>query len=180
MNWKHADLAAILQTTDAHIILVQEPSKVPLVPSCSDTDPDGIAIYGTVKHSLWETYLPPFQTPYPHVVTFVKKMILPLFTISTIDCFASYHSLGLSFTHLDFSFHLLNFYHHVTDKTPNLSHLLHTHIDDAIPTILCGDFNTHSCSWSPPNISPSLWLDSLELWLDNHSFFSTVPEHTIT
>jgi len=127
MNHKYANLAAILQTMDAHIILVQEPSKVLLVPSHSDTNPNGITIYGTINHSLWEMYLSPFTNPYPHIATFVKKLILSLFTISTIDSFTFYHSLGLSFSSSDLSFYLLNFYHHVLDKVlVSLTFLSHT------------------------------------------------------
>ena len=35
---------------------------------------------------------------------------------------------------------------------------------DEIPTLLVGDFNTHSCTWSPLGITPSTWANTLEEW----------------
>ena len=43
----------MLETTDAHILLIQEPSWGCLVPKKSDNDPDGITVKGTYSHPKW-------------------------------------------------------------------------------------------------------------------------------
>jgi len=37
-------------------------------------------------------------------------------------------------------------------------------IDANIPTLVVGDFNTHSPSWSPPDIPRSWWAGKIEEW----------------
>src|SRR6267142_1075296 len=78
-----------------------------------------------------------------------------------------------------FTLNILNFYHHVVRHRPSLLPLLSFSIDDT-PTLLGGDFNTHSPLWSPPDIPPSSWHDQLEEWLDASGMVSTVPEGAIT
>jgi hypothetical protein len=67
-------LTALLETSTADIILMQEPYWGPLVPRRSDVDPDGTKVTGTVNHKGWEVYHPTIvENKYPRVATFVRK-----------------------------------------------------------------------------------------------------------
>jgi hypothetical protein len=58
MNRQPDALISLLETTDAHILLIQEPSWGRLVPKKCDDDPDGIEVRGTCSHLKWRTILP--------------------------------------------------------------------------------------------------------------------------
>jgi hypothetical protein len=49
---------------------------------------------------------------------------------------------------------IINFYNDVDDPT-SLATLLSLELDSMFPTILLGDFNLHSPSWSPPDLQRS-------------------------
>ena len=65
------------------------------------------------------------------------------------------------------------------DKQPNLGHLLSLTLPDG-PLILCGDFNTHSPLWSPPDLLTSPWALTLETWLDTNDLISLILEGCVT
>ena len=48
------------------------------------------------------------------------------------------------------TWHIINFYHDVQDNTC-LRMLLALDINATTPTLIAGDFNTHSLAWSPPD-----------------------------
>jgi hypothetical protein len=58
---------------------------------------------------------------------------------------------------------VINFYHDIRDKT-SLAALLALDIEATTPTLVIGDFNTHSPSWSPPDVTRSAWAGRLEEW----------------
>jgi hypothetical protein len=58
---------------------------------------------------------------------------------------------------------IINFYHDVNDRN-SLHTLLSMDLDPTIPTLVIGDFNTHSPHWSPREIAPSPWSRQLEEW----------------
>jgi hypothetical protein len=58
---------------------------------------------------------------------------------------------------------VINFYHDVRDPS-SLDALLGLDIDAVIPTLVIGDFNCHSQSWSPPDIPRSRRANCLEEW----------------
>jgi endonuclease/exonuclease/phosphatase family metal-dependent hydrolase len=58
---------------------------------------------------------------------------------------------------------VINFYHDIRDNTC-LQKLLEIDIDAIIPTLVIGDFNTHSQEWSPSDIPKSCWAGRLEEW----------------
>jgi hypothetical protein len=74
---------------------------------------------------------------------------------------------------------MINYYHHVINKQPDLRHLLSLTIPDG-PLLLCGDFNTHSNTWSPPDLPISAWAQTLDHWLDANNLISLVPDGSIT
>jgi hypothetical protein len=58
---------------------------------------------------------------------------------------------------------VINFYNDVQDNTSRQA-LLSLDIDALIPTLIIGDFNTHSPTWSPPDVPRSSWATRLEEW----------------
>ena len=69
--------------------------------------------------------------------------------------------LDLSFD--DRTWRIVNFYNDVKDHSV-LDMLLALDLDPIILTLVVGDFNTHSCSWSPLELTPSTWAGKLEEW----------------
>src|SRR5712671_904716 len=62
---------------------------------------------------------------------------------------------------------VINFYHDVQDKTA-LPALLGLDINTTTPTLVIGDFNPHSPTWSPPNIPHSGWAAKVEEWVSTN------------
>jgi hypothetical protein len=58
---------------------------------------------------------------------------------------------------------LINFYNDVSDHSA-LDTLLSLDLDPNIPTLVTGDFNTHSRTWSPEDITPSPWAERVKEW----------------
>jgi hypothetical protein len=63
----------------------------------------------------------------------------------------------------------INFYNDVDDPSA-LTTLLSLDLDPTIPTLLTGDFNLHSRSWSPPDWAHSHVADRVEEWLATQTF----------
>src|SRR5579863_2428554 len=91
----HSALEALLQTSPAHILLIQEPSWVSLVLECSDSNLTGTPVYGTAHHQDWVTFLPPPSPDRPRVATFIRSSLVCSWVITTYAHFSSYTSLGL-------------------------------------------------------------------------------------
>ena len=97
MNRQPNALITILETTDASILLIQEPSWGRLVPKKSDDDPDGIEVKGTCAHPQWRTILPltsPLD-PDPHVAIFLHSDLTNTLTYSILPAMNSYTCLGI-------------------------------------------------------------------------------------
>ena len=90
----------------------------------------------------------------------------------------SYSCLGIQLD-TDIPITIINYYHHIVNKQPNLQHLFTLPLPDG-PLMLCGDFNTHSPCWSPPELLTSPWAHTLEDWLDVGNLISLIPEGSIT
>ena len=58
---------------------------------------------------------------------------------------------------------MINFYHDVRDAS-SLDTLLGLDIDTLIPTLVIGDFNAHSRTWSPPDVPHSRGATRIEEW----------------
>jgi hypothetical protein len=64
---------------------------------------------------------------------------------------------------------VLNFYNDVADPSA-LSSLLGLDLDATIPTLIIGDFNLHSTSWSPTGWATSSGSHRLEEWMATQTF----------
>jgi hypothetical protein len=179
-------MESILELTTANILLIQEPPWGQLVPTVSDSDPDGKVRKGTSRHRAWECLLPPASTfstvadSRPRVAFFYRRRLATSCTFLPIPSLASYHSIGVDVHSSSFHLRLLCFYHHVPSNTHSLHPLLSFPFQPSIPTLIGGDFNTHSLFWSHPCQSLSSWAPVLEDWIDEHSLFLTVPDGSTT
>jgi Endonuclease-reverse transcriptase len=183
MNRSNPKLISLLQSSPADCILVQEPWWGNLVPQRSDDDPDGVPTLGTVSHPAWSALTPDLSASpdgAPRVITFIRKSLTASCSVTPITNLSFYNLLGISLRSPSFSLILINFYHHVRRHQGNLSHLLDFIPDPSVPILLAGDFNTHSDTWSPGGKRASPWAPSLETWLEEHGFVSTVPDGSIS
>ena len=78
--------------------------------------------------------------------------------------------------------HIVNIYHRtpVDRDSHNLLHILSSTLDPLIPTLLLGDFNTHSHIWSFPSATISPWAADLVDWFDNQGLELLNPPCTAT
>ena len=160
---------AFLQATHADIVMVQEPWFGRLIPSRSDSNPDGEEVRGFAAHPGWEFFAPKHQKgDVCRVMTYVRQSLLmsrDVQVVSLVDHpLASPASQALEVSISGTSFILINIYHHVVNHRPALGHIVHTPLDTVIPTYVVGDFNMHSSTWSFPGATVSSWASPLEDW----------------
>jgi len=72
-------------------------------------------------------------------------------------------------------FLLVNIYHSVRDYKPTLSHILPHPLDPATPTLVVGDFNMHSSTWSLPGAMVSSWATPLKEWFEESDLLLANP-----
>ena len=173
-------LAALLQDTLADILLIQEPWHGPINVNRSDTDPLGTETRGVTGNNMWTIYYPCLlpgdickvviyvRVALDRSITFLPQLDHPL---------ASASSMVLDVITGDETLRLINVYHRVPREGGGhgLPHLLAYEPDPLIPTLLLGDFNTHSPAWSLPHSDPSPWESDLVDWFDEHGFFLLNP-----
>ena len=122
---------------------------------------------------MWDTFLPSFSDPDDvRIAAFVKFDIARTFSINNLTShpLASVDSMILDFAFEEEILRIINVYHHIPNSSPsrhNLLHLFSSHIDPFIPTLLLGDFNTHSHIWSFPYSTISPWASELVDWFDD-------------
>jgi len=176
---------AFLQATHADIVMVQEPWFGRLVPSRSDTNPDGDEVRGFAAHPGWEIFAPKHQKgDICKVVTYVRQTLMmsrDVRVVSLIDHhIASPSSQALEVSISGNVFILVNIYHHVVDRRPSLTHILHSPLDSILPTYVVGDFNTHSSTWSFPGATVSSWASPLEDWFEDSDLTLVNPTGSAT
>jgi len=162
---------ALLNTSKAHILLLQEPWYDRISTTRCDDACEGIDVLGGVTSPAWDIHYPiakPDQRP--KVMAYVWKTInaksnnpLPFLVISHPDICAHPCIQVLDIIHPRERWRILNFYHDIRDKSC-LETLLALDLKVTTPTLIIGDFNTHSRSWSPKNIETSCWARKLEEW----------------
>ena len=173
INMRRMDflLPAFLQSTSASIVLIQEIWFRRISIQRSDTDPDRVAVYGPPKHDNWDCILPQYSgSEKCRVACYVRK---PLTLSTDILIFphldhpiASQDSQVIKVVISGTVFLLVNIYHAVRKHKHALSHLLPYPLDSATPTLVVGDFNTHSSTWSLPGVTVLSWAAPLEEWFE--------------
>ena len=180
----------ILQT-DAEsfdIILIQEPWFDSVATLRSDTDPNGSSQLGFPANNKWITLAPTHPSDIrPKVCIYINRQsINPTYIVNHIppSPLLSPNSMVidiLSPTNRNvIDLRIANVYH---DKPPSghaLDHIFSPVLDDNIPILFLGDFNTHSPRWSLPHSTASSWAPSFHNWMDTNGLetLNPVNEHT--
>ena len=178
-------LPVFLQSTTASIVLVQEVWFGRISTLCSDTDPDGVTVYGPPKHDDWDCILPQYSGDEKcQVACYVRKSISmspDVLIFPRLDHpIASRDSQVIEVTISGTVFLLVNIYHAVRNHKPSLSHILPNPLDSFTPTLVVGDFNTHSSTWSLPGATVSSWAAPLEEWFEESDLLLANPAGAAT
>jgi Reverse transcriptase (RNA-dependent DNA polymerase)/Endonuclease-reverse transcriptase len=172
MRRRNAMTHALLHSSPVdHIILIQEPWFDRIGTARKDTAKDGVDILGGVASPGWEAHYPTVpEGGRAKVMAYTRKRSWEhtnspsIFTTTTRRDLCAHPCimiLDLSFD--DRTWRIINFYNDIRDQSA-LDALLAIDLDPIVPTLVVGDFNTHSRSWSPSDIRPSPWAEKLEEW----------------
>jgi hypothetical protein len=153
------------------VILVQEPWYDQIGTKRNDDARDGLAVCGGVNSPGWELHYPAItENKKAKVLAYTRKRSWEsvdspaIFTAtSRLDLCAHHCVMILDLTFDETTWRLINFYNDIKDNSA-LETLLGLDLDPTIPTLVTGDFNTHSRTWSPDGIKPSPWAERLEEW----------------
>ena len=189
-NRNNDRMHGILQTddNDFDIILIQEPWFSTVATLRSDTDPDGTPQLGFPSNNKWLTFSPPHPSDVrPKVCIYTNRRTIDQTLITNHIPPAPLLSPNsmvidlLSPINRDtIQLRIVNVYHDKPTSGHSLAHLFSHTLDDTVPTILLGDFNTHSPRWSLPHSTQSSWAPAFHEWMDNNSLetLNPVNEHT--
>ena len=180
----------ILQNDDQlfDVLLIQEPWFDSIATLRSDTNPDGNPAMGFPANNKWLTLSPPYPTDVrPKVCTYINKQTMnPTFIVNHIPPhpLLSPNSMVLDLlspTNRDIvDLRIVNVYHDKPESGHTLHHLFAHELDTNVPTLLLGDFNTHSPRWSLPHSTTSSWTHTFHEWMDDNGLetLNPVNEHT--
>ena len=171
MRKRNAVTHALLNSdNNTHLFLIQEPWFDKIGTARQDNARQGIDILGGVASPAWELLYPGFvANQRPKVMAYARKHTpqssnTPHFSVVPRIDICAHPTLQVLDIILDNKeWRIINFYHDVRDKS-SLQALLALDIDAVTPTLVIGDFNTHSRSWSPPDIPRSPWANRIEEW----------------
>ena len=143
---------------NAHIILIQEPWFDKIGTARKDNARQGVDVLGGVACPKWELIYPGHtEGKPPKVMAYVRKLTQfstkdPRFTVVPRLDICSHPALQVLDVIFDDNktWQVVNFYHDTRDNTA-LQALLSLDIDALTPTLIVGDFNTHSQTWSLPD-----------------------------
>ena len=190
-------ISAFLQGDDQFdIILVQEPWTGTVATLRSDTNPEGEPQTGLPHNDMWETHLPRHKDGEQcKAAAYTRKTLARDFIIRNqlTHPLSTPNSVVIDILEGDeILARLINIYNPPpkprlpsSPPTPSprettLKFLTDHDIDNNIPTIISGDFNTDAERWSLPNTTPSSWAACLCDWVDAHGFSILNPLLTPT
>lgn len=163
MRRRNAVTHALLHSSPVdQVILIQEPWYSQIGTTRKDDARDGAAVLGGVNSPGWELHYPATtENKQAKVMAYTRKrswegVDSPAFFTATsrLDLCAHPCVMILDLTFDETTWRIINFYNDVNDRSA-LEALLTLDLDPIIPTLVTGDFNTHSRTWSPDGISPS-------------------------
>src|SRR5712691_6781759 len=173
----------LLQKSDFDIILIQEPWYGKINTIKNDEDPHGTEVMGTTHNDMWECFLP-LHPPDDvcKVSAYVKAdLARSAFIWNRTDLpLASPTCLVLDLVFETEVLRLINVYHRVPDKGHDLHRLFSFDLDPAVSSVVIGDFNTHSPTWSLPSTDPSPWVAHLERWFEANDLHLLNPPDVAT
>jgi len=171
MRRRNAATHALLNSDSCtNLFLIQESWFDTIGTARKDTARQGVDVLGGVASPGWEIIYPSISEGHrPKVMAYACRWamnpwfdppftIVPRLDISTHPC--------LQILDVVFDGELwcvVNFYHDVRDNS-SLQVLTFLDIDATTPTLVVGDFNTHSPTWSPLDIPQSGWAGRIEEW----------------
>jgi hypothetical protein len=128
----------------ADIIMVQELWYDRIGILCSDTDPEGVDLLGGVANPKWDCIYPkPNHSERCKAMAYCCLSSTHFNITNHLDLLACHHILSLDVHLRSSSFQAINIYHD-TKHHGSLDNILNIEMDLQIPTIISGDFNTHS------------------------------------
>jgi hypothetical protein len=160
-----------LTARNIHIyLLLQEPWFDTIGTARSDDARQGVDVLGGAASPAWELIYPGFKEGQrPKVMAYARKRgqcpqtnpvvsVVPRLDLCSHPCIQVLEIVWDKET-----WHVINFYHDIRDNT-GLQTLLALDIDAVTPTLVVGDFNTHSPTWSPQGNPRSGWANRVEEW----------------
>ena len=190
VNRNNDRMHGILQKDDDDfdIILVQEPWYSTVATLRSDTDPDGTPQTGFPSNNKWLTLSPTHPSDVrPKVCIYVNNRTIDqtlAFNHIPPSPLLSPNSMVLDLLspteRATVLLRIVNVYHDKPASGHALTHLFSHTLDDLVPTIFLGDFNTHSPRWSLPHSTHSSWAPAFHEWMDVNGLetLNPVNEHT--
>jgi hypothetical protein len=178
MRRRNAAMHALLNDNEGEdVLFVQEPWFNPVGTARCDTMYQGKDILGGAAHPKWRLAYPSFTNGQrAKVMTYVRihdrSLIFKKNHCQMIvrNDLASHPCILISDFHVGTHYwRVLNFYNDVADPSA-LSSLLGLDLDATIPTLIIGDFNLHSTSWSPTGWATSSGSHRLEEWMATQTF----------
>ena len=175
INRQSALTHALLQTSTADILIIQEPWIGTVQIGRSDSDPAGLKVPGTTNNNMWDCHLPSFTNASDvRVAAYVKTDFARTFAITNLVShpLSTPESMILDFCFGEEILRIVNIYYRTYNNSDghNLLHLLTSSLDPLIPTLFMGDLNMHSHIWSFPYATISPWAAELVNWFDNQGF----------
>ena len=162
--------ALLNSDNNTNIFLLQEPWFDTIGTACKDTACQGVDMLGGIASHNWEVIYPNIPTgAWPNVMAYNQQRASsphnhPHFTLAPCLNVSSHPCLQvLNVIFNEDSWWLVNFYHDIRDGS-SLKALLSLDLNMVIPTMVIGDFNTHSPTWSLPNNPRSRWANQIEEW----------------
>jgi hypothetical protein len=178
MRRRNAAMHALLNDNEGEdVLFVQEPWFNPVGTARCDTLYQGKDVLGGAAHPKWRLAYPSFTNGQrAKVMTYVRIHDRSLIfrknhcqMIVRNDLAAHPCILISDFRVGTYYWRVLNFYNDVADPSA-LSSLLDLDLDATIPTLIIGDFNLHSSSWSPTSWATSSGSHRLEEWMATQTF----------
>jgi hypothetical protein len=171
--------ALLNDDTDTHIFLIQEPWYGTVATLRSDTDPTSKAQLGPTINPAWDVHLPKLAPGEAcKALAYTRRSLLQSHVVhnDVTHPLANTCSLVLDIKDdNDTILKVVNTYHSQPATGHNLQYLLQHELDPLTPTLLIGDFNTHSPRWSLPDHTPSPWAHDFENWLDDNGLADINP-----
>jgi hypothetical protein len=172
---------SLLETnTEDDVLFVQEPWFDRIGVARSDRAKDGVDVQGGANHPDWELFYPYFTNDKrAKVMTYkckqVANRISPLKVVPRLDL-AKHPTILITDIYVQKDMlRVVNFYNDVDDPS-SLNTLLSLDLDPTVPTLLLGDFNLHSRTWSPSSWERSTNAPRFEQWAATQTFsLQTAP-----
>ena len=189
MRRMNAAMHALLSTNEEDDLLcIQEPWFNRIGVQRSDKEKHGKDISGGAAHPDFTLFYPYHtNTRIAKVMTYARKYArtdkgkrtTPICTIPRLDL-STHPTILITDHYVEHDrLRIINFYNNVDDPS-SLQSLIDLNLDITFPTILLGDFNLHSRSWSPENIPRSANAHKFEAWVADQTLSLQTTPGTIT